>query len=57
MDVFCGRLGDTLNEPILASLHTVLLNYSNIKDRLDQLHLLINDLVHSEKASKMQFLL
>jgi hypothetical protein len=52
-----GRLGDTLNEPILAILRTLLLNYTNIKSGLDKLQLLVSDPAYSERASKMQFLL
>lgn len=56
-DFDCGRRTGTSNEPIFAVLHSFLLNYSTIKDKLDRLHLLVNDFTYSEKASKMQFLL
>lgn len=52
-----GRRTDTSNEPIFAALHSFLLSYSTIKDKLDRLHRLANDFTHSEEVSKMQFLL
>lgn len=52
-----GRRTDPLNEPILQTLHSLLLNFGGIKHRLEKLHLLINDGGFSERASKMQFLL
>jgi hypothetical protein len=55
--IFYGRRTVTSNEPILTTLHTLLLNYSNIKSRLDTLNLIITDFAMSERASKMQFLM
>lgn len=52
-----GRLTDALNEPILQTLHSLLLNSGGIKKRLDQLHLLDSEGGFSERAAKMQFLL
>ena len=52
-----GRRADPSNEPILQTLHSLLLNFSSIKNRLEQLHLSIGDITYSERASKMQFLL
>lgn len=54
---FVGRRTVTSNEPILETLHSLLISYPDIKRRLEQLHLVIDDLVHSERASSMQFLL
>ena len=53
----CGRRTVTAIEPILSTLHVLLLNYSNIRGRLEKLHLLVNDFAYSERASGMQFLL
>lgn len=47
----------SLNEPILVGLHSLLLNYDNIRGRLDKLQVIVNDYAYSERASKMQFLL
>lgn len=52
-----GRRTGTLNEPVLEALHNLLLNYGDIKGRLDKLNLIVNDFAHSERASAMQFLL
>ncbi len=57
MDFLYGRRTSTTNEPIFAALHSFLLSYSTIKDKLDRLHLLENDFTYSEKASRMQLLL
>ena len=54
---FIGRRTNPLNEPIFQSLHSLLLNFGSIKERLEQLHLLISDGGFSERAAKMQFLL
>ena len=54
---FHGRRTESLNEPILHSLHALLLGYSSIRDRLEKLHVLADDFAYSDKASKMQFLL
>ena len=35
---FIGRRTDPLNEPALQTLHSILLNFSGIKERLDKLH-------------------
>jgi len=55
--LFFGRRTDPSNEPTLQSLHSLLLNFSGIKKRLEHLQLLISDGSFSERASKMQFLL
>lgn len=57
LDCFHGRRADPLNEPILQTLHALLLNFGSIKNRLEQLQLSIGDITYSERASKMQFLL
>ena len=54
---FIGRRTVTAIEPILSTLHVLLLNYSNIRRRLEKLHSLVNDFAYSERASGMQFLL
>jgi hypothetical protein len=51
-DFFYGRGMVSLSEPVLSTLHTLLLNYSSIEARL---HTLVNDNAYSERASKMQF--
>jgi hypothetical protein len=57
MVISYGRRTVTAIEPILSTLHVLLLNYSNIRGRLEKLHLLVNDFAYSERASGMQFLL
>lgn len=52
-----GRRTDPLNEPILKTLHSLLLNISNIKNRLEKLNQSIEDMTYSERALQMQFLL
>jgi hypothetical protein len=54
---FHGRRTDPLNEPVLQTLHSLLLNFGGIKERLEQLHLLVSEGGFSERAAKMQFLL
>jgi len=56
-EISSGRRTESLNEPILAGLHSLLLNYANIRGRLDKLRLLVSDYAYSEQASKRQFLL
>jgi hypothetical protein len=56
-NVLNGRRAESLNEPILQTLHSLLLGFSGIKDRLERLHMSLDDIAYSEKASKMQFLL
>jgi hypothetical protein len=55
--VLNGRSTTTLTEPILQTLHKLLINYTDIKGRLDKLHLLLRDFAYSERASQMDFLL
>lgn len=55
--LFLGRRTASLTEPILAGLHALLLNYSNIRDRLDKLYKTVDEYAYSEEASKKQFLL
>ena len=52
-----GRGTVTLNEPILASLHNLLVNFGAVKDGLESLDIRLNSLVRSERASAMDFLL
>ena len=56
-EISTGRRTVTANEPILTTLHSLLLNYTNMRDRLDKLNQLINNFAFSERASGMQFLL
>lgn len=54
---FLGRRTESLTEPILQTLHSLLLHYDDIKGRLEKLHLLLRDFAYSERASQMDFLL
>lgn len=56
-NVLNGRRTDSLNEPDLQTLHSLLLNISGIKERLEQLQVIISSGSHSERASKTKFLL
>jgi hypothetical protein len=57
MDIFIGRSTDTANEPIVAALHDLLLNYELIRTKLVNLNQLTADLVKSDRAMATQFLL
>lgn len=50
------RVG-TVNEPAIQNLHTLLLQFNDIKHRLDTLNAKLADPIRSERASRMSFLL
>lgn len=50
------RVG-TVNEPAIQNLHVLLLQFSDMKDRLDMLNARLADPIRSERASSMDFLL
>lgn len=52
-----GRRTASSNEPILQTLHSLLLNFGSVKSSLDSLNSRLDSLVRSERASKMDFLL
>ena len=56
-EISSGRRTESLSEPILAGLHSLLLNYADIRGRLDKLQVLVSDYAYSEQALKRQFLL
>jgi len=57
MVVLLGRRTASSNEPILISLHNLLVNFGSIKASLDSLDSRLNSLVRSERVSGMDFLL
>jgi hypothetical protein len=55
--ILCGRRTASSNEPILTSLHNLLVNFGSIKSSLDSLDSRLSSLVRSERVSGMDFLL
>lgn len=54
--VLNGRRTDPLNEPVLDTLHSLLLNFSGIQSRLKSLNLVLEG-IRSKPATDLQFLL
>lgn len=52
----CGRRADPLNEPVLQTLHSLLLNFGGIQKRLRSLNLKLESL-RSKPTTDLQFLL
>jgi hypothetical protein len=52
-----GRRTASSNEPILKTLHNLIVNFSSIKTSLDSLDSRLDSLVRSERVSGMDFLL
>lgn len=53
---FYGRRTDTLNEPVLDTLHSLLLNFGSIQTGLRSLNLSVRGLM-SQPTTDLQFLL
>lgn len=54
--MYVGRRSHSLNEPVLQALHSLLLNFSSIQNRLKSLNLSL-EVLQSKPATDLQFLL